>query len=197
MRGGGEKRLQFWKHFFALGGICSGLHCVVQLQIRDRPVCVAFMCCAAIEKEKRRFHCGLFVQIVYIIRKEFACSALWSLVCTERFSDISFTPRPVSFFFFVFVHTIASQVVIRFDDTFRSSNIDKVLWEEKASQVNLQSLPRLFVCRPVPPLNVHIELRVCFCLNRPHLSLARCCVSDILNLFLPHNTWTAAWKKRG
>ena len=102
MRGGGEKRLQFWKHFFALGGICSGLHCVVQLQIRDRPACVAFMCCAAIEKEKRRFRCGLFVQIVYIIRKEFACSALWSLVCTERFSH-SHQDQFLSSFLFLFI----------------------------------------------------------------------------------------------
>ena len=105
------------------------------------------MCCAAIEKEKRRFRCGLFVQIVYIIRKEFACSALWSLVCTERFSH-SHQDQFLSSFCFC---SYDSQVVIRFDDTFRSSNIDKVLGEEKASQVNLQSLPRLFVCRPVPP----------------------------------------------
>ena len=170
--------------------------------------------CCPVANQRSSCVCRVYVLCCYWERKK--TFSLWIIcpnclhnserICLQRslvtgmyWKIFSFTPRPVSFFFFVFVHTIASQVVIRFDDTFRSSNIDKVLWlwEEKASQVNLQSLPRLFVCRPVPPLNVHIELRVCFCLNRPHLSLDRCCVSDILNLFLPHNTWTAAWKKRG
>ena len=124
--------------------------------------------CCPVANQRSSCVCRVYVLCCYWERKK--TFSLWIIcpnclhnserICLQRslvtgmyWKIFSFTPRPVSFFFFVFVHTIASQVVIRFDDTFRSSNIDKVLWlwEEKASQVNLQSLPRLFVCRPVPP----------------------------------------------
>ena len=123
--------------------------------------------CCPVANQRSSCVCRVYVLCCYWERKK--TFSLWIIcpnclhnserICLQRslvtgmyWKIFSFTPRPVSFFFFVFVHTIASQVVIRFDDTFRSSNIDKVfwLWEEKASQVNLQSLPRLFVCRPVP-----------------------------------------------